>query len=340
MLVAYLIRSTYALLATIALAFELVPWTREAFVKYGKTRSKVDNKPSNNNHNNGSVAGPAKSANSFIVALVSWFSGLTVPKHFFAQFYILGAISSLVLLLDLLHARWIHSQLASQQRQTDKALGYLFKYFMDWESRAEHLYYGLSGKSTATTFVEHPHGVAIASLSLYTLHVLLRLKESLYDQPKTNARMHIGQYGVGLIFYLVTPLATIIDSLYSPGLQTPSRLAVALGLLLYTYASVHQWRCHGILFRLRSRSLKENTGYVVPTGDLFSYVSCPHFLCEILLYVSLWMVTGFQATTLVWNIAWTAINLGITARESHMWYKQAFGDKYPRNHRALVPYIF
>ncbi|KAJ1822102.1 hypothetical protein LPJ56_003134 [Coemansia sp. RSA 2599] len=184
------------------------------------------------------------------------------------------------------------------------------------------------------------HKTALLALSMYNAHVALRLKETVCDQPETSARMHIGQYGVGIIYYVVTPFAVVVDSYVMPGWTRPPAWAALAGIALYAYASVHQWRCHHILYKLRRRAMLQSSGYVVPEGDLFSFVACPHFLCEILIYLAIWTATGFQATTLVWTICWTVINLGITARETQQWYRRTFGSKYPRSRKALVPYMW
>ncbi|KAJ2235975.1 hypothetical protein IWW45_002161 [Coemansia sp. RSA 485] len=191
--------------------------------------------------------------------------------------------------------------------------------------------------------IKSPHMAALLTLLMYIIHVALRLKETVRDQPKTDARMHIGQYGVGIIYYIVTPLAVVADAYCVPGWTMPPVWAALAGIALYIYASVHQWRCHHILYRLRSRAMVRQSiehKYVVPDGDLFSLVSCPHFLCEIVIYVSIWTAAGFQATTLVWTICWTVVNLGITARETQQWYRQKFGPEYPQGRKALVPYVW
>ncbi|KAJ2787491.1 hypothetical protein GGI15_000678 [Coemansia interrupta] len=314
-----IVRSTYAVLACIALAFELVPWTREAFVKYGKTRAAAQ-------VNGGHIP------RTPVAKAVRWFSTQTVPKNLFWHFYALGVAVCMLLMLDL--GSWIADPTETRHHRQQTS----------WvTSDTLGLVRRLAVKCGYSAPVTSPHMTTVLLLLLlgmYGVHVVLRLKEALYDQPATSARMHIGQYGVGIVYYIVTPFAVVVDGIGSPGWISPSIWLVAFGFALYIYASVHQWRCHHILYRLRRRSLRKGSGYAIPSGDLFEYVVCPHFLCEILVYVAIWIVSGFQATTLLWTIGWTAINLGITARETRKWYIETFGTKFPNKRRALVPFVF
>jgi hypothetical protein len=87
-----------------------------------------------------------------------------------------------------------------------------------------------------------------------------------------------------------------------------------------------------LLIQLR----KFNTGYKIPNGGLFKYVSCPNYLGEILEW------TGFAI--MCWNLPalsfaiWTMANLIPRALSHHRWYNSKF-EHYPKSRKALVPFI-
>jgi protein-S-isoprenylcysteine O-methyltransferase Ste14 len=87
-----------------------------------------------------------------------------------------------------------------------------------------------------------------------------------------------------------------------------------------------------ILRRLRRRS----TGYAIPSGGGFRYVSSPNYLGEILEW------TGWAIAT--WSLAGTAFavyaaaNLAPRAFANHRWYRETFAD-YPSDRRALLPFV-
>lgn len=78
------------------------------------------------------------------------------------------------------------------------------------------------------------------------------------------------------------------------------------------------------------------TGYYIPKGWLFNYVSCPNFLGEIMEW------TGFAI--MAWNLPalsfalWTAANLIPRALSHHAWYRKTFPD-YPSSRKAVIPFI-
>lgn len=98
----------------------------------------------------------------------------------------------------------------------------------------------------------------------------------------------------------------------------------------------------GVIINLRSDrhllSLRKSAsnGYQIPRGGMFTYVSCPNFLGEILEW------TGFAIMT--WSPAalgfalWTFFNLVPRALEHHKWYKDNFED-YPESRKAIIPYV-
>ncbi len=79
------------------------------------------------------------------------------------------------------------------------------------------------------------------------------------------------------------------------------------------------------------------TGYFIPRGGLFNYISCPNFFGEILEW------SGFAL--MAWNLpalsfaVWTAANLIPRALDHHKWYKSYFKEEYPKNRKAVIPYI-
>lgn len=104
-----------------------------------------------------------------------------------------------------------------------------------------------------------------------------------------------------------------------------------LGAVLFVAgAAINLW-ADGVLRRLRRPG---ETGYAIPRGGLYRWISCPNYLGEILEW------TGFAVMT--WSPAaatfalWTAANLIPRAISHHRWYRERFED-YPADRRAIVP---
>jgi hypothetical protein len=89
----------------------------------------------------------------------------------------------------------------------------------------------------------------------------------------------------------------------------------------------------------RLRALRPSRGqqYVVPSGGLFEYVSCPNYLGEIVEWIG-WAVLTWTWAGAVFAL-WTVANLLPRALALHRWYRAQFAA-YPAGRKALVPFVF
>lgn len=77
-----------------------------------------------------------------------------------------------------------------------------------------------------------------------------------------------------------------------------------------------------------------HSGYAIPYGGLYRWVSCPNYLGEIIEWVG-WAIATWSLPGLAFA-AWTIANLAPRARAHHRWYRERFPD-YPSDRRALLP---
>lgn len=93
-------------------------------------------------------------------------------------------------------------------------------------------------------------------------------------------------------------------------------------------------RSDNILIGLRAPG---ESGYRIPHGFLFRYVSSPNLLGEIIEWA------GFAI--MAWNLpalsflVWTYANLVPRARNHHQWYLRTFPD-YPRERKVVFPWVW
>lgn len=107
-----------------------------------------------------------------------------------------------------------------------------------------------------------------------------------------------------------------------------------IGIILFISGFLINQKSDHILIHLRKPG---ETNYVIPTGFLFKYVSCPNLLGELIQW------TGFAI--IAWNLpaltflVWTAANLIPRAIGHHKWYKAHF-DNYPVKRKIIFPKIW
>jgi 3-oxo-5-alpha-steroid 4-dehydrogenase 3 len=139
-------------------------------------------------------------------------------------------------------------------------------------------------------------------------------------------------------FYLFANIGPILEILYKPYFKHGFGVTELLGILLYCYASYQQHICHKILAQLRA-SPKEQR-YFIPHGGLFELISCPHYFAELLIYMAFLLVLGDLTNLSMWLIlTFVVVNLTTSALETHRWYKQQFGDAFPKYRRAIIPFV-
>ena len=106
---------------------------------------------------------------------------------------------------------------------------------------------------------------------------------------------------------------------------------VLIGLAVFLLGWLINLRSDEVLLNLRSPG---ETNYLIPTGGLFKWVSCPNFLGEMILW-SGWAIMCWNLAALSFAI-WTVANLLPRALAHHRWYRENFVG-YPANRKAVFP---
>ena len=89
-----------------------------------------------------------------------------------------------------------------------------------------------------------------------------------------------------------------------------------------------------ILFSLRK---KRKSGYKIPYGGLFKWISCPNYFGEIIEWVG-WAIATWSLAGLSFAV-WVIANLVPRSRSNHQWYIENF-EKYPKDRKILIPKIW
>lgn len=107
----------------------------------------------------------------------------------------------------------------------------------------------------------------------------------------------------------------------------------ALGVALFGGGLAVNITADRTLRRLRAPG---DTGYRIPHGGLYRWVSCPNYLGEIVEWFG-WALAAWSPAGLAFAV-YTTANLAPRAIDHHAWYRERFVD-YPAERRALVPYV-
>ncbi|MDX2002740.1 MAG: DUF1295 domain-containing protein [Chitinophagales bacterium] len=108
-------------------------------------------------------------------------------------------------------------------------------------------------------------------------------------------------------------------------------LRFIIGMLFFSAGMAINIWSDNILLNLRKPG---ETGYRIPTGGLFKYISCPNHFGEMMEWIGFAIAT-WSLPALAFAI-WTVANLLPRALEHHRWYKAKFSE-YPAERRAVIP---
>ncbi len=78
------------------------------------------------------------------------------------------------------------------------------------------------------------------------------------------------------------------------------------------------------------------SGYKIPRGGGYRFVSCPNYLGEMVEWAG-WALMAWNLGALAF-LVWTVANLAPRAFRTHRWYREEFPD-YPEGRRALIPFV-
>ena len=165
-----------------------------------------------------------------------------------------------------------------------------------------------------------------------TLIFPLRIKPTEKKMPVfivANAIL-FNMMNAGLNGYFLAELSTKEE--YSENwITSPSFI---IGFSLFIIGMLINWKSDSILINLRK---KGDTGYYIPKGFLFEYISSPNLFGEIVEW------SGFAI--MAWNLpaltffVWTFANLIPRSKNHHDWLLKKF-ENYPKDRKKVFPFIY
>ena len=142
-------------------------------------------------------------------------------------------------------------------------------------------------------------GQLVLALSLLSLQVFRRLYECAVINQSSTSTMNITHYIVGFAHYFCAATGYLCEApgfLPNSSTAPPAELSVStislagwLATIVFLGAWYQQLQAHKTFAQLKR---KNAAGHSIPDGGLFDLVSCPHYLCEIIIYTCLLLILG------------------------------------------------
>ena len=113
-------------------------------------------------------------------------------------------------------------------------------------------------------------------------------------------------------------------------IQDPQLL---VGLVLFLFGMAVNLHSDQVLINLRKNN---PTGYQIPHGGFFKWVTSPNYFGEIMEWLGFaLMVNSLPAFSF---FIWTVANLVPRALDNHAWYQEKFKN-YPLERKAVIPFL-
>lgn len=183
-------------------------------------------------------------------------------------------------------------------------------------------------------------------IGLWSVHFLRRTIEVLFVHDYRRRMPFMETIGAP-IYYWFFACWIGVALRHDNGYKQTFLPLVAAGSVIFFLGEFGNCYCHLKLraFRKEKRpeSLSQKSQHVIPHGFLFEFVSCPHYLCEIISWLGFFLATWVLPGALF--LLATVITLVIYSLKKHKAYHQEFDglagrEMYPRNRKALIPFIF
>lgn len=122
---------------------------------------------------------------------------------------------------------------------------------------------------------------------------------------------------------------------FTLGLTEPSFDLKFIGIVMFVVGIIGNLYHHILLAKLRKEDRKKE--YKIPKGGLFDIIICPHYLFEILVFWSFFLISQ-TIYSFSFAMATTFYLVG-RSYATRSWYLSKFED-FPKHIKALIPFVF
>jgi len=138
-------------------------------------------------------------------------------------------------------------------------------------------------------------------------------------------------------------------SVQGPPSDAWSHASYSIGILIYFLGLISNILHDDILYNLRrnhSPSADGKPRYAIPKGGLYKWISYPNYLSEWIEWTGFAIAaTAGQVNRWTYTAPWVfvvseVVLMLLRAWKGHLWYHQRFRGEYPKERKAVIPFLF
>jgi len=178
----------------------------------------------------------------------------------------------------------------------------------------------------------------VLSVILVNAHFFRRIYESTFIfQTGRQALSIMDLVGVTLYYYILNGVVigySIFTTDFSNNHTPFDYLKTVVLTLIFFFCERGNSSCHIYLANIK----KLNNGQRgIPQGGMFDYVTCAHYFWELMSWITFSFIYGLYSCYLF--ALFSLLSMGFLALDKHRSMKIYFGDKYPKDKKAFIPFI-
>lgn len=187
----------------------------------------------------------------------------------------------------------------------------------------------VAATAAAWSYLPAASPIQLVVYGAITLHFAKRVFETLF------LHKYSGTVDIKTLVIITATYSIIAGTICFLNRQTIPTMDVWFyaGFVLFLAGEAGSFYHHKLLADLR----KDRAGYHIPQGGLFKYVSCPHYLFELVAWLGIVLLSRHLFTLIAFLIA--AAYLSARSVRTHRWYEQRFAD-YPTDRKRILPFLF
>jgi very-long-chain enoyl-CoA reductase len=185
------------------------------------------------------------------------------------------------------------------------------------------------------------HYIHILATIFIWIHYGKRILECIFLHPVGVEKLRVFTTEfLGFVFYYWVLFGVLVgyvlfESNYFNKNNSPNIINVVLFSILFLVSEYNNFKSHYILKEIKEKNSGQRG---IPYGGMFEYVSCAHYFWELMSWTAFSLLTGLCTAWLF--TLFSLISMGSIANKKHKIYINYFGDSYPKNRKAFIPFIF
>lgn len=181
---------------------------------------------------------------------------------------------------------------------------------------------------------DDPLNVSAIMVGAFVMHYTNRALIYPHRIKTEGKTMPVSTMLMSMVFYIINGylIGHYFGDLRSYSVEWLADPRFILGAAMFLAGFAINIQSDNILIKLRQPG---ETGYRIPHGGFYRWVSCPNYFGEIVEW------TGFAIMT--WSLPsvvyalWVGLPLLAQALIAHKWYVEKFGAEYPARRKAIIP---